>query len=184
LETEYIGLAVAPAGYVPCNLEPLRDCSNDPINYYDPTGHYMTTTWTKSNKTTIKNYWKKAMSDWAKVKECSQIVVTKTRSVSATVSSSFGLSAKAVSVNVGLSATVSYSWSAAIYLTVNQNSTKKWVRAVFKADAYRWDVKRVKRYYNNRTGLLIRTVTTKGKLYRYKEGSGSVELEYSNTKHA
>ena len=157
-------------------------CANNPVNYVDPSGHLVVTTWKKYNKKVIYNYWKKAISPWAKVKECKQIDITNKRTISATVSASLGATAKKVSVQVGLSANVSHEWTSTIQLKVNQKSKKKYVRAVLKADAYRWRIKKTQVYVYGRKGR--RKKVTKGYLHRYKSGTVSYELEYSNRKHA
>ncbi len=99
--------------------------------------------------------------------------------ISVTVSASLGASKKAVSANVGLGATIEYSWKASGSLAVNRKNKKKYVRAIMASDAYRWNVKKVMRY---KYSWGDKVTTKKGYLYKPIKGSEGVELEYSNVK--
>ena len=104
-------------------------CNSNPVNNIDPKGNlilfiWTKVSWSKSNKKRKSAHFTKVMSNWYKSSDFETITLNSGYSISATVSGSFGVSAKTVSAKVGLSNSYTISLSASGTHKVNKEKGK------------------------------------------------------------
>ena len=159
-------------------------CNSNPVNNIDPKGNlilfiWTKVSWSKSNKKRKSAHFTKVMSNWYKSSDFETITLNSGYSISATVSGSFGVSAKTVSAKVGLSNSYTISLSASGTHKVNKEKGK-YVRFIGKIDAYEWDVKKTtKTYY---TFVKVKSSSINGKLYVPIKNTLTINVQYSDKK--